>query len=152
MSTLLTNKTLSVERQDALRAAIELFYFAYRAFTAQADRHLAEIGLGRVHHRILYFVGRNPDLAVNALIDILGVSKQAINAPLRQLIEMEMVSSTTAAHDRRVRQLRLTAAGSALEQSLSAEQMQTMETAFAQVGVEGEAVWRRIMATLAERP
>ncbi len=135
-----------------MRSSIELFYFAYRAFTAQADRRLAEIGLGRVHHRILYFVGRNPDLAVNALIDILGVSKQAINAPLRQLIEMEMVSSTTAAHDRRVRQLRLTADGSALEQSLSAEQMQTMETAFAQVGTEGEAVWRRVMATLTAEP
>ena len=152
MSTPLTNQGRPAERQDALLSSIELFFFAYRAFTAQADRRLAEIGLGRVHHRILYFVRRNPDLAVNALIDILGVSKQAINAPLRQLIEMGMVSSTTAAHDRRVRQLRLTSAGSALEQSLSAEQMQTMEKAFAKVGSAGETAWRRTMTTLAEGP
>lgn len=149
MSTILTNLTIPGERQETLRSAIELFYFAYRAFTAQADRRLAEIGLGRVHHRILYFVGRNPDLAVNALIDILGVSKQAINAPLRQLIERELISSTTAGHDRRVRQLRLTEAGGQLEQSLSAEQMLTMEKAFAQAGDAGEAAWRRTMATLA---
>ena len=45
-----------------LRPSIELFYFAYRAFTSRPDRILAQRGLGRVHHRILYFVGRNPGL------------------------------------------------------------------------------------------
>ena len=73
-------------REDALRLAIEQFYFGYRAFTAPPDRILDQRGLGRVHHRILYFVGRNPQISVNTLLGLLSVSKQALNAPLRQLI------------------------------------------------------------------
>ena len=45
-------------RQAALDAAIELMYFAYRAMVAKPDRLLAGRGLGRAHHRILYFVAR----------------------------------------------------------------------------------------------
>ena len=145
MSTNLTN----IEAESG--SASELFYFAYRAFTAQADRQLAAIGLGRVHHRILYFVGRHPGLPVNGLIDILGVSKQALNAPMRDLLERELVVATTGEHDRRVRRLRLSTAGSALEQSLSAGQTRLLEAAFAAAGADGEAVWRRVMATLAGR-
>ena len=69
-----------------LLEAMELLYFGYRAFTARPDRILQEKGLGRVHHRILYFVGRNPCININELLNILGVSKQALTAPLRKLI------------------------------------------------------------------
>ena len=51
-----------------LRAAVESLFFGYRAFTSRPDRLLAQRGLGRVHHRILYFVGRQPQIAVNALL------------------------------------------------------------------------------------
>ena len=61
-----------------LQQAIELFYFAYRSFTAVPDQILQDKGLGRVHHRILYFVGRNPGLNINELLTILQVSKQAL--------------------------------------------------------------------------
>ena len=50
------------KREAQLRDAIEHFYFAYRAFTAKPDRILEQRGLGRVHHRILYFVGRKDDI------------------------------------------------------------------------------------------
>ena len=73
-------------RETLLRLAIEQFYFGYRAFTALPDRILSQRGLGRVHHRILYFVGRNPKISVNDLLGMLSVTKQALNAPLRQLI------------------------------------------------------------------
>ena len=70
----------TLDRQTQLRTAMELFYFGYRAFTAHPDRVLDQRGLGRVHHRILYFVGRNPDTSVNELLSVLGVTKQALNA------------------------------------------------------------------------
>src|SRR5512135_950099 len=98
----------SMPREKALRLAIEQFYFGYRAFTTPPDRILEQRGLGRVHHRILYFVGRNPHISVNALLGLLSVSKQALNAPLRQLVEMQLIAMDTAEHDRRVRQLTLT--------------------------------------------
>jgi len=136
-------------REEALHLAIEQFYFAYRAFTAPPDRILDQRGLGRVHHRILYFVGRNPQISVNALLDLLSVSKQALNAPLRQLIEMELVAMGTAEHDRRVRQLSLTASGSKLEAQLTGTQMKQLQAVFDHAGTDAEAGWHQVMRCLA---
>jgi DNA-binding MarR family transcriptional regulator len=140
----------AMPREDALRLAIEQFYFGYRAFTTPPDRILEQRGLGRVHHRILYFVGRNPHISVNTLLGLLSVSKQALNAPLRQLIEMKLIAIDTAEHDRRVRQLSLTASGSKLEAQLTGTQMKQLQAAFSQVGSDAEAGWHQVMRTLAE--
>ena len=65
-----------------------------------APRHAAgrrrERGLGRVHHRILYFVARSPGIAVNALLGVLDVSKQALHAPLRELVDKGLIAATPA--------------------------------------------------------
>lgn len=143
------DKTLTPDmREAALRLAIEQFYFGYRAFTVQPDRILAERGLGRVHHRILYFVGRNPRISVNALLNMLSVSKQALNAPLRQLMDMQLVMIDTATHDKRVRELSLTPDGAELEAQLTGTQMQQLQTVFAQVGAKAEAGWHQVMRSL----
>ena len=47
-------------REEEMRAAQDLLFFAYRDFTNAADVILAELGLGRAHHRALHFIGRNP--------------------------------------------------------------------------------------------
>ncbi len=133
-----------------LRQAIEQFFFAYRAFTAHPDRILGERGLGRVHHRILYFVGRNPGIAINALLDTLGVTKQALNAPLRRLTEMKLVSVRTAAHDRRCKELRLTAEGARLEARLTGTQMRHLSRVFAAAGKDAAAGWRAVMKRMPE--
>lgn len=138
-------------RDAALRLAIEQLYFGYRAFTAQADRILHGRGLGRVHHRILYFVGRHPQISVNALLTLLGVSKQALNAPLRQLVEMQLVEMGTATHDRRVRELALTPPGAALEAELTGTQMQQLQAVFGAVGADAEQGWLQVMQQLGGR-
>jgi len=137
-------------REAALRAAIELLYFGYRAFTDRADRILAQRGLSRVHHRILYFVGRSPGIGVGALLRVLGVTKQALNAPLRQLVEMRLVAVQPAAHDRRVRELRLTPGGARLEVRLTGAQLQQLAVVFDAAGAGAERGWREVMARLAE--
>lgn len=131
------------------RRAIERFYFAYRAFTAGPDRLLEARGLGRVHHRILYFIGRNPGISVGALIDALGVSKQALNAPLRELIERELIRAETSLEDRRVRQLSLSAHGQALEAQLTKIQTDLLGHAFADCGGEATDGWHAVMQRLA---
>lgn len=141
----------SKQRETALHQAIEQFYFSYRAFTAPPDRILDQRGLGRVHHRILYFVGRNPQISVNTLLGLLSVSKQALNAPLRQLIEMQLVAMDTAQHDRRVRQLTLTASGTKLEAQLTGTQMKQLQAAFEQSGASAEAGWQQVMRCLTEQ-
>lgn len=142
---------IDLKRQATLRQAIELFYFGYRAFTAHPDRLLEQRGLGRVHHRILYFVGRNPDASVNELLGVLGVTKQALNGPLRQLIEMKQIAMRTAPHDGRVKQLRLTYEGEKLEARLTHTQMKQMESVFAKAGPESEAAWFDVMRALAQQ-
>ena len=138
-------------REAALRLAIEQFYFGYRAFTEPPDRILDQRGLGRVHHRILYFVGRNPQISVNTLLGLLSVSKQALNAPLRQLIEMRLVAIDTAEHDRRVRQLTLTANGAKLEAQLTGTQMRQLQAVFEKSGASAEAGWHQVMQHLSEQ-
>jgi DNA-binding MarR family transcriptional regulator len=139
---------IDLNRQADLRHAIEQFYFAYRAFTDRADKVLEQKGLGRVHHRILYFVAHNPDVTVNKLLAILGVSKQALNTPMRQLIEMKLIAVKIAEHDKRVKQLSLTDAGQKLENQLTSLQMQHLETAFYAAGTKAEDGWIKVMAAL----
>lgn len=146
-----TETVSSKSREAMLHLVIEHFYFAYRAFTAQPDRILEQRGLGRVHHRILYFVGRNPRISVNALLALLNVSKQALNVPLRQLAEMGLVAMTAAEHDRRVRQLTLTPAGAKLEARLTGTQMKQLQAVFAQAGAGAEVGWRRVMGCMIEQ-
>ena len=49
-------------REEELRLAQDLLFFGYRDFTAGADQILAELGMGRAHHRVLHFVGRRPGI------------------------------------------------------------------------------------------
>ena len=137
-------------RQDLLRQAIEQLYFGYRAFTEQPDRMLEQRGLNRVHHRILYFVGRRPQLTVNTLLATLNVTKQALNAPLRQLIGMDLVEIRTAEHDKRLRLLALTAAGMQLEAQLTGTQIQQVFAAFEDAGPEAVVGWLKVMRSLSK--
>lgn len=141
---------VDLNREAELQEAIELLYFGYRAFTDRPDRMLEQRGLNRVHHRILYFVGRNPDTSVNALLGILDVSKQALNGPLRQLVEMDLVAMRVAAHDGRVKELRLTYEGEKLEARLSGTQRKQLAEVFEGAGGAAEAGWRQVMRRLAE--
>ena len=141
---------VDLNRQADLHDAIELMYFAYRGFTDRPDRILERRGLGRTHHRILYFIARQPDISVRGLLDVLAVSKQALNAPLRQLMEMDLVAAVAGAQDRRVRNLRLTADGERLEAELSGAQMRHLQAAFEAMGPDAEAGWRRVMGDLAK--
>jgi DNA-binding MarR family transcriptional regulator len=137
-----------LNNENHLREAIELLYFGYREFTAGPDRILEQRGLNRVHHRILYFVGRNDAISVNALLAILNVSKQALNAPLRKLVRLGLVSNDPAPFDRRVKQLRLTAHGRRLERRLTGTQMRQLSRVFKAAGSDAEAGWRKVMKRL----
>jgi DNA-binding MarR family transcriptional regulator len=141
---------VDLKGENELRSAIELLYFAYRGFTDRPDRMLERRGLGRVHHRILYFIRRRPEVSVRGLLDLLAVSKQALNAPLRQLIEMGLVSVSAAEADRRVKILRLTGEGQRLEAELTGAQMRHLQAAFDKVGAEQAEGWRTVMEQLAQ--
>lgn len=136
--------------EHELRNSIELMYFAYRGFTSHADKILEEKGLGRLHHRILYFIGRNNGLSVSELIKILSISKQALNVPLRQLIEQDYVSTNTDTKDKRLKRLYLSEAGKALEIQLIEKQMQQLSEAFSIIDNNEFMAWQKIMSSLSK--
>ena len=134
-----------------LYSAQELLFFGYRAFTALPDEILSRRGLARVHHRIVYFVGRDPGLSVNQLLSRLGVSKQALNAPLRRLQELGLICATLSEHDRRVKCLALTPAGVQLDTELCESQHTLLASIFRDCGPQAEAGWRMVMEALASQ-
>ncbi len=131
---------------------MEVFFRGYQAFTAKPDEMLARRGLSRVHHRILFFIASDPGLSVSALLARLGVSKQALNTPLRQLIEMGLVDSRPAEDDKRKRLLALTADGEQLEQRLRREQIRHLRRVFGDMGEAAVAAWLSVNQALADRP
>ena len=143
-----TSKKAPQQEDLLLHQAIEQFYFGYRTFTELPDKLLAQRGLGRVHHRILYFVGHNPDIAINALLGILKISKQELNAPLKQLVKMELITVTTAEYDQRVRQLSLSPAGKKLEYQLKDTKIKLLRQVLQQLGKEKETAWLQVMQCL----
>jgi len=127
---------------------LALLHFAFRAVVAEPDAHLAELGLSRVHHRLLFFVARSPGLRVMDLATTLGVSKQALHGPLQQLIRKKLVSSARGADNRRERQLSLTPAGRLLERRLSGHQRRLFRAAFRHVGTRATRGWFAVMQEL----
>ncbi|MBK9605647.1 MAG: MarR family transcriptional regulator [Betaproteobacteria bacterium] len=139
----------SAQRERELDDAWELMHFALRAVIARPDQMLEKRGLSRVHHRILFFVARQPDLSVNQLLQVLGVSKQALNEPLRELYAQDLVAFTPAPQDRRQRRLVLTAAGRELERRLTEPQRRMFDSALGGAGIRAETAWRRVMQSMA---
>ncbi|MEM9013433.1 MAG: MarR family transcriptional regulator [Pseudomonadota bacterium] len=139
---------LRVLTDDQLRQGIELMFFAYRGFTADPDRILAEIGYGRAHHRAIHFINRRPGLTVNALLAILGVTKQSLNRVLRQLTTDGMVDSRVGRTDRRERNLFLTERGAELEARLSEAQRARMRRAYREAGPEAVLGFRMVLERL----
>ncbi|CAG0912097.1 unnamed protein product, partial [Cyprideis torosa] len=130
---------------DRLREHVELLFFAYKGFTSDPDRILAEYGLGRAHHRAVHFINRHSGLTVSELLEILGITKQSLNRVLRKLVEAGYVVSEVGKEDRRERNLTLTSAGRAFEAELSAAQHRRMREAFADAGPEAVAGFRQVL-------
>ncbi|HTP25487.1 MAG TPA: MarR family transcriptional regulator [Anaeromyxobacteraceae bacterium] len=136
------------ERNRELDDAQENLYFAFRSLTAEPDRVLLQRGLSRVHHRILYFVRRNPGLGPGELLRILRVSRQALARPLRELSGQGLLRRESVPTNRRRKRLVLTAAGARLERRLSDLQRRRFATAFAAAGQSATAGWCRVMTLL----
>jgi DNA-binding MarR family transcriptional regulator len=128
--------------------ALELLHFAFRQVVLEPDRILAERGLGRVHHRVLFMCRRCEGLSIGELQAILGVSKQALNRPLRDLFERDLLAATPDEADRRVSRLALTAKGKKFEEKVSGAQRAAFQRAFDAIGPRARTHWEQVMAEL----
>jgi DNA-binding MarR family transcriptional regulator len=135
-------------REEELRQGIELLFFAYRDFTAEPDAILEEYGFGRAHHRVIYFVGRNPAMTVSDLLDILRITKQSLSRVLGQLVREGFVVQRPGSRDRRQRLLELTVKGVELERRLTERQRVLFAKAYRDAGAEAVEGFRKVMLGL----
>jgi DNA-binding MarR family transcriptional regulator len=132
-------------REEEIRLAQDLLFFAYRDFTGAADVILDELGLGRAHHRALHFIGRNPGTNVTELLGILRITKQSLARVLTALMEQGYVVQAPGRDDRRQRLLSLTPKGEALERRLFARQRERLSAAYRDAGGPAVEGFRRVM-------
>jgi DNA-binding MarR family transcriptional regulator len=137
-------------RDEDLREGIELLFFAYRDFTARPDSILAEFGFGRAHHRVIYFVGRNPGITVKELLAILKITKQSLARVLRQIVQKGFVEQRQGTRDRRQRLLFLTPEGADLERRLSEDQRERIARAYREAGADAVAGYRRVLTGMVD--
>ncbi len=132
-------------REEEMRIAQELLFFAYRDFTNAADVILEELGLGRAHHRALHYIGRNPGTSVSDLLAILRITKQSLARVLSALVAQGYVAQTAGRSDRRQRLLSLTPSGQALERRLFERQRERLALAYREAGGPAVEGFRRVM-------
>lgn len=121
-------------REAEIRRGVELLYFGYSHLTRAIDLDLASEGLGRAHHRALYFIARQPDLTVTELLRLLAITKQSLGRVLTDLTERKLVQTRPGTSDRRQKLLRLTESGRALEARLFDGLSEKLSAAYGSAG------------------
>jgi DNA-binding MarR family transcriptional regulator len=127
-----------------------LFHLAFRQLIKIPDQLLAQRGLGRIHHRILFIVGRSGAVAVGTIAERLEVTRQALHGPMRDLRSGGLITSHPSAENRTVQLVSLTKRGIALEHELNELQRQHLKMAFDRASKAGEEGWRQVMLSLSE--
>lgn len=137
-------------KEENLKELMEIFFFSYQAFTKQADDKLDEIGLGRAHHRIIYFVGANPELSVSELLSILKITKQSLSRVLNQLEIEGYIERKIDKNDQRKRLLHLTPKGISLEKELTELQIDILRKACKNGGFEAVQGFKKLTMEMME--
>jgi DNA-binding MarR family transcriptional regulator len=135
-------------REDEVRRGVELLYFGYTRLTRSIDHGLAEHGLGRAHHRALYFVARQPDLVISELLRILAITKQSLSRVLNDLMHHDLLEARPGIQDRRQKLLRLTPQGIAFEAELFESLRTGLSSAYAAAGQESVTGFWRVLEGL----
>jgi DNA-binding MarR family transcriptional regulator len=138
----------AVMSEASVRRGVELLYFGYSHLTRAIDSRLSTQGLGRAHHRALYFIARQPGLNVSALLRLLNITKQSLARVINDLAERDLVESQPGRADRRQRHLALTDAGIQLEHSLFQDLRSKLGAAYDGATAEDVAGFWRVLEGL----
>lgn len=143
----------SIEQALASEAdALGLILFVHLAIAADCDKHLNAASLNRTHHRILFLVGHRPGVTVGEIVNLLRVSAQAIQAPLRTLIDSGLIEQQSSERDRRRRHLILSEEGAKFLEALSSAQFARIAAARRSAGEESFDGFLRVMRSLMDAP
>ncbi len=135
----------------ALSRTLELVFFAHMEMADASDQLLAQHGLGRPHHRVLYFAHLSPGIAVGELMSLLRISNQALSRTMQQLAAQGFIEQRYCVDDRRVRRHHVTDKGRTLLAASRKRQFEVIRKAHSGCSQDDiEAFWRTL--TLLSRP
>jgi DNA-binding MarR family transcriptional regulator len=132
-------------REEEFRIAQDTMFFAMRDLGEASDAMLANLGMGRAHHRCLHWINRKPELKVGELLDILAITKQSLARVLGPLIRQGYVAQAKGQKDRRQRLLTLTEKGAELERQLFDPIRERMAVAYREAGGQAVDGFRRVL-------
>ena len=146
-----TNKKMGTQRDRdrlLLSRGLLLHFFANLSLTADVEEPLYQAGLGRPHHRILFFAEHAPGITVSELLDAMHVSHQNLRLPMKKLVDGAYLVMKPGVDDRRQRQLFITAKGRKLVDALKAVQWERIGRAFVQAGPSAVDGFMKVHAAL----
>lgn len=128
--------------EEAALRTLELVFFVHMQMADAADQMLAEHGLGRPHHRVLYFAGRQPGITVGELMAMLRISNQALARTTNLLVAEGLLEQRYSPTDRRVRQNFITSKAQALLKLTTQRQLASIASALEQLTpAQVEGMW-----------
>ncbi|MGH6916672.1 MAG: MarR family winged helix-turn-helix transcriptional regulator [Geminicoccaceae bacterium] len=137
-------------RDQELTRGVELLDFAYRALTAEPDRILGGLGLGRNHRRVIHFVARQPGITLADLVDIVRLTKQSLSRTIKELEAKGLIARGASQRDRRRRPLRLTEHGAELEERLNGGLRRRLALAYRAAGADAVAGYHQVLLGLVD--
>ena len=121
-----------------------------RTLSRRCDDALAEHGMGRAHHRVLFLATRDLPLTVGEMGAMLGISNQALSQVLKRLFSHGYLGQQVDQTDRRKRVIVPTDLGFELIEKLNAIQKGIFDRGFDHVGADGMATFYRTLGAMLE--
>lgn len=139
---------MSAHRQQLIYRALDLHFMVQLSLAEDADQRLASLGMGRVHHRILYIAHRSPGITVGEVLSVLNVRHQNIQGMLRELIGKGHILARQSRSDARVRCLYTSRKGDRLLQFACADQFKRVGHAYDGVTSRDVKGYLKVMAAM----
>ena len=138
-------------REEELDSGLEMLMLAEAAGWAAADAVLETEakGLGRSHWRAALLLRRRPEIGVQELAKLTGLTKQAASRTLSDLQAKGLAEKTGGEFDARRRTTALTAAGLGFEARVSERVRALVARAWREGGLDGVPAAKRILNALA---
>ncbi|UQS84802.1 MarR family winged helix-turn-helix transcriptional regulator [Apilactobacillus apisilvae] len=99
-----------------------VFYYAFQGINNIAN--LDEYNLTPNQQKMLFAIDTIPEITIKQLLQIIGISKQALNVACRDLRERNLVFTATAKSDKRKTAVYLTDDGSKMIEEIETSQLE----------------------------
>lgn len=142
--------TKNQRQSDDVHDTLTLFMLVHLALASDADAELTKHQLTRTHHRILYLVTHGPGVSVGRIVEVLRLTPQAVQGPMRRLLDDGYIEQRASNEDRRRRHLHATRKGEILLRTVSEKQFDRIARAFSKASTSAIYQFSSMLLRLAD--